>query len=82
MIADNFLSVATPVQVALPELLRLAPEIRDAISRRLHRNLATLRMHMKPSAQILPVEGGWSVVVRVPRMIRTKSSRWRSSIGA
>ncbi|HEV7766998.1 MAG TPA: pyridoxal phosphate-dependent aminotransferase [Thermoanaerobaculia bacterium] len=69
LIADNFLSVATPVQVALPELLRIAPEIRDAISRRLRRNLETLRMHMKPSAQILPVEGGWSVVVRVPRVM-------------
>lgn len=68
LIADNFLSVATPVQVALPEILRLAPHIRAAISRRMHRNLATLRLHMKPSAQILPAEGGWSAVIRVPRV--------------
>ena len=34
LIADNFLSVATPVQVALPELLRIAPRIRAAISQR------------------------------------------------
>jgi alanine-synthesizing transaminase len=69
LIADNFLSVATPVQIALPDLLRIAPEIRDGISRRLRRNLETLRMHLKPSAQRLPVEGGWSVVLRVPRIM-------------
>jgi len=69
LIADNFLSVATPVQVALPELLRVAPEIRDAISRRLRRNLETLDLHLKTSAQRLPVEGGWSAVIRVPRVM-------------
>src|SRR5438552_2156927 len=31
LIADNFLSVATPVQVALPEILGIAPRIREAI---------------------------------------------------
>ena len=69
LIADNFLSVATPVQVALPELLRIAPEIRAAISRRTRRNLETLRMHLKRSMTLLPVEGGWSVVLRVPRVM-------------
>src|SRR4030095_14822042 len=34
LIADNFLSVATPVQVALPDLLRTAPRIREAIQAR------------------------------------------------
>lgn len=67
LIADNFLSVATPVQVALPELLRIAPRIRAAISERTRTNLAVLRAQMKPSAQVLPVEGGWAAVVRVPR---------------
>ena len=69
LIADNFLSVATPVQVALPELLRLAPRIRDAISARTRANLATLRRAFEsvPSTRVLPVEGGWSAVIRVPR---------------
>src|SRR5581483_2312751 len=30
-IADNFLSVSTPIQTALPDILRIAPRIRDAI---------------------------------------------------
>ena len=69
LIADNFLSVATPVQVALPELLRIAPNIREAIRARTRANLATLRAANMPAAQVLPVEGGWSAVIRVPRVM-------------
>jgi aspartate/methionine/tyrosine aminotransferase len=69
LIADNFLSVATPVQAALPELLRIAPRIRNAISARTRNNLGTLQAQGNPSAQVLPVEGGWSAVIRVPRLM-------------
>jgi alanine-synthesizing transaminase len=69
LIADNFLSVATPVQVALLDLLRVGARIRSAISERTRANLATLRGIAKPSIQVLPVEGGWSAVIRVPRVM-------------
>lgn len=71
LIADNFLSLATPVQVALPELLRIAPRIREAIARRTRANLATLRHTFDALAavHVLPVEGGWSAVLRVPRVM-------------
>lgn len=70
LIADNFLSVATPVQVALPELLAIAPRIREAIRERTAANLTKLRTSLEnyPAARVLPVEGGWSAVIRVPRM--------------
>jgi aspartate/methionine/tyrosine aminotransferase len=70
LIADNFLSAATPVQVALPDLLRIAPRIRNAISERIRTNLATLRHTFAsvPSTRVLPVGGGWSAVIRVPRV--------------
>lgn len=68
LIADNFLSVATPVQVALPEILRLAPRIRDAIRTRTRANLDALRRAVPNSVTALPVEGGWSAVLRVPRV--------------
>ncbi len=70
LIADSFLSVATPVQVALPDLLRIAPRIRAAISERTRTNLTTLRRTFAPiaAARVLPVEGGWSAVIRVPRV--------------
>jgi aspartate/methionine/tyrosine aminotransferase len=67
LIADNFLSVATPVQAALPELLRIAPRIREAIRARTRANLGVLRAAAPPHVEVLPVEGGWSVVLRVPR---------------
>ncbi len=69
LIADNFLSVATPVQVALPAILDLASETRDAIRQRTKRNVETLRQAVPPSVRMLPVEGGWSAVIRVPRLM-------------
>ena len=66
LISDNFLSVATPVQAALPEILEIAPRIRERISARTQRNLAQLRSMAHHSITVLPVEGGWSAVLRVP----------------
>ena len=66
LIADNFLSVATPIQVAFPEVLKIAPQIRAAIAARIRRNLDHLRSLSFPSIRVLPVEGGWSAVLRVP----------------
>ena len=70
LIADNFLSVATPVQAALPELLAIAPRIREAIRNRTSSNLANLKAALEtyPAARVLPVGGGWSAVLRVPRI--------------
>jgi alanine-synthesizing transaminase len=66
LIADHFLSVATPIQFALAEILKLAPAVRSAIAARIRRNLDHLRSQSVSSMRVLPVEGGWSAVVRVP----------------
>jgi aspartate/methionine/tyrosine aminotransferase len=68
LIADTFLSVNTPVQVAAPDLFRRGAAIRHAIHERVSRNLATARDVARgyPACDVLPVEGGWSAVVRVP----------------
>jgi aspartate/methionine/tyrosine aminotransferase len=68
LIADTFLSVNTPVQVAASDLFRRAAAIRHAIQARVSRNLATARDVKRgyPACDVLPVEGGWSAVVRVP----------------
>jgi len=68
LIADTFLSVNTPVQVAAAALLERGAAVRAAIHGRVRANLATARRvaAAHPSCNLLPVEGGWSAVVRVP----------------
>lgn len=71
VIADTYLSVATPVQLALAELLAEQPGVRDAVLRRIARNLAALdgRLAAVEASGIrrLAVEGGWSAILEVPR---------------
>jgi alanine-synthesizing transaminase len=68
VIADAFLSVSTPVQGAAASLLARGGHIRDQIRQRAAGNLARARSLAVdyPSCNLLPVEGGWSLVVRVP----------------
>lgn len=68
LIADTFLSVNTPVQVAAPDLFRRAAPIRQAIHERVSNNLAAARdvVRAYPACEVLRTEGGWSAVVRVP----------------
>jgi hypothetical protein len=54
------------VQVALPEILEIAPRIRAAIAERTRTNLAAARRLVGGAAQLLPVEGGWAAVIRMP----------------
>ncbi|HYG61381.1 MAG TPA: pyridoxal phosphate-dependent aminotransferase [Thermoanaerobaculia bacterium] len=67
LVADSYLSVATPVQRALPELLALVPRLRALILDRLRANLATLRDALAghPTLHLLEPKGGWSAVLRV-----------------
>jgi len=68
VIADTFLSVSTPVQAAAARLLRDGTAVRTAIHQRVRTNLSTAKRLMPqfPAGNLLPVEGGWSLLVRVP----------------
>jgi aspartate/methionine/tyrosine aminotransferase len=68
IIADAFLSVATSVQAAAPTLLSRGGAVRSLIQRRITENLTRARdlAREHPSCTLLPVEGGWSLVVRIP----------------
>jgi aspartate/methionine/tyrosine aminotransferase len=68
VVTDTYLSVNTPVQLALPRLLALGERIRAPLMTRLVANRATLERVLRGSAaRALPPDGGWSAVVRVPR---------------
>ncbi len=68
VVADTYLSVSTPVQVAAPALLARREELQAPIRARLRSNLETLRGALGPGcpASLLEPEGGWSAVLRVP----------------
>ena len=68
LIADTFLSVGTPPQIALPSLFARAGVVREAIQHRIGRNMRCARDTARryPSCDLLAVEGGWSAVIRVP----------------
>jgi aspartate/methionine/tyrosine aminotransferase len=68
LVADSYLSLATPVQVAAPALLSAGSVVRAQIHERLRANLSMLRHTVTehPDVTLLVVEGGWSAVLQVP----------------
>lgn len=71
VIADTYLSVASPIQRALPPLLAGRDRIQRQVLERLRNNLRTLDrlLETQPFCSRLPVEGGWTVVLRVPQVL-------------
>lgn len=71
VICDTYLSVSTPVQVAAARLIEGGKQVRAHILERLHTNYRALTMACAryPSVRLLPVEGGWCAVVRVPSTV-------------
>jgi hypothetical protein len=69
-VADTYLSVSTPVQLAAGALLSAGAAVRQAIHARVGRNLTHAREIVRgfPACTVLPVEGGWTAVVRVPAL--------------
>jgi aspartate/methionine/tyrosine aminotransferase len=72
VIADTFLSVNTPVQLALPDILSRRREIQAAVLGRLTHNLAAMDAAIAALGPDAPVRrlrapGGWSAVLEVPR---------------
>jgi alanine-synthesizing transaminase len=68
VIADTFLSMNAPVQLALPALLSKGPAFQKQLMERVRRNLAELdrQLTLQKLCSRLEVEGGWYAVLRVP----------------
>ena len=71
IVADTFLSVSTPAQVALPRLLVHGAVVRHAIRERTARNLSALTAAAAaaPAVTLLPPAGGWCAVLQVPSLV-------------
>ena len=68
LIADTYLSVSTPVQLATPMLLERGKDVRAAIQARIEANLRVLERAVTraPGCTLLHAEAGWTAVLRVP----------------
>jgi aspartate/methionine/tyrosine aminotransferase len=71
VVADTYLSVSTPIQVAVPDILARREELQEPLRKRLRDNLGTLRAALGPGspATLLEPEGGWSAILRVPATV-------------
>ncbi|MDR1635239.1 MAG: pyridoxal phosphate-dependent aminotransferase [Bifidobacteriaceae bacterium] len=67
-VADTFLSVNSPVALALPELLELSGPVVERTRRRLEANLTALRQVLgQEPFRVRRCDGGWSGIVDLPR---------------
>ena len=68
VIADTYLSVNAPVQLAMPSFLEQRHAFHKQVISRVRRNLAELdrQLAMQKTCSRLTVEGGWCAVLRVP----------------
>ncbi len=73
VIADTYLSVSTPVQVALSTLLAAQPAVRDELMARIDENRAALDRAVAAASplpvRVLPSHGGWLALLEVPRIV-------------
>ncbi|HEY2236758.1 MAG TPA: pyridoxal phosphate-dependent aminotransferase [Candidatus Angelobacter sp.] len=68
MIADMYLSLNAPIQLAAPVLLQQRKKFQEQLMARVHANLAELNAQLADNQHVsrLVVEGGWYAVLRVP----------------
>jgi alanine-synthesizing transaminase len=68
LIADTYLSMNAPVQLAAPVLLKQRKTIQPQLISRVHVNLAELdrQLASRKTCSRLEIEGGWYAVIRVP----------------
>jgi aspartate/methionine/tyrosine aminotransferase len=68
VIADSYLSVGTPVQLAAPALLAMRISFQAQVMERVRANLRELAGQLSAQSACNPLacDGGWSAVLRVP----------------
>jgi alanine-synthesizing transaminase len=68
VIADTYLSMNAPIQLALPTFLQQRHGFQKQVMTRVRRNVGELdrQLMMRKTCSRLEIEGGWYAVVRVP----------------
>lgn len=68
MIADTYLSLNAPIQLAAPVLLQQRKKFQEQLMARVHANLAELDSQLARNQHLrrLVVDGGWYAVLRIP----------------
>ncbi len=68
MIADTYLSMSAPLQIAVSAMLDERQHLQPQLLLRVHHNLSTLDTQLASyrSCDRLALEGGWYAVLRVP----------------
>jgi alanine-synthesizing transaminase len=70
LLLDTYLSVNTPVQMALPKLFETGTKIRAELQERCAHNLGLAAELLGGSPlHALHTEGGWSIIVQLPSML-------------
>jgi alanine-synthesizing transaminase len=79
IIGDTFLSVNTPVQLALPNILLYSSDIGSQIRSRIQTNYRLLQsVFTGSSVSVLRVEGGWNAILQFPQ--RKSDEEWTVQI--
>ena len=75
-IADAFLSVGIPVQLATPRFLEIGSSIRERIRERVDENLGALERALQeaPAVTFPAPDGGWYATLRLPAV--ASSEKW------
>jgi aspartate/methionine/tyrosine aminotransferase len=68
VIADTYLSMNAPIQLAVPAMLEERKNIQPQLLTRVRTNLAELdsQLRVQKLCQRLAIEGGWYAILRVP----------------
>lgn len=71
MIADTYLSLNAPIQLASPILLQQRTSFQQQLMERVRKNLAYLDAQLAQAEKVnrLEVEGGWYAVLRIPAIL-------------
>jgi len=77
LIADSFLSVSTPAQLAVGRALAGAAPLQRRVRARVRENLAALRQAVAGgAASVCGSEGGWAAILRLPAVAGLDDEGW------